>query len=90
MVNDSSRLTNTGSKAQNALLARGDRRVLEPDLAVVVGAEQAVGADVSVPGQLCQGALELLLREVESVVVDTLGGVFEGLQEEVHFSEVST
>ncbi len=90
MAKHRSRLTNAGPEAQDTLLARGNGRVLKPDLAVVVGAEQAMGADVSVPGQLCQGALELLLREVEGVVVDVLGGVLEGLQEEVHLSEVST
>lgn len=83
------KLTDTRAQAQNALLARGIGRILEPAAAVIVGPEQAVGADMLVWRELGKGALELLLREVQGVVVDVLGGVLESLQQEVNLSEVA-
>lgn len=45
--------------------------------------------DVPEVGDVGQGALELPLRQVEGVVVDGLGLVFKGLQQEADLAQVA-
>lgn len=80
------RLTDARAQVEDALGPVAD--VLQPLPPVIVGAEEAVAGDVLEFGQLGEGALQLVAGEVEGVVVDLLGGAFEGLEEEADLAEV--
>jgi len=81
--------TDTRPQSQDALLSLQVRRLLQPFPAIVVRAQQAVALDVAVGRKLAKGALELLLGQVQSVVVNGLAAVLEGLEQEIDLAKVS-
>ena len=52
----------------------------KPVAAIIVGAEKPVARNVFEMRDLGEGSVQLLLRKVESVVVDVFAGVLEGLE----------
>jgi hypothetical protein len=81
-------LTNAGSHVQDAsgTIIFHPRK---PVSAIIVGAEESMARNVLEMRDLGQGPLQFFLGEVESVIVDGLASVLEGLKEETHFAEVA-
>lgn len=82
-------VADAGPEVQDALGPVRERGALQPLAPVVVGAQQAVAGDVLEVGDARQRALQLALRQVERVVVDGLGPVLKGLQQEADLAQVA-
>jgi hypothetical protein len=83
-----SKLTNARAEAQDALLPRGVRWLLEPLSSVIVRPEQAVSPNVLVCRKLAECALKFLQGEVQGVVVNLLARFLKLLQEQIHLPEI--
>lgn len=81
-------LTDAGAQAHDAFALGRHVGLLKPLAPIIVGAEQAVGADVAVGRNLAQSAVELLLAQVQGIVVDLLAGRLESLQEQPDLSQI--
>jgi len=74
---------------QNALWSCKDRWLLQPLTTVVISAQEPVAAHVFESGNLSKGALQFLGRQIESVVLDLLAGIFQCLQQQTYFAEIA-
>lgn len=64
--------------------------VFEPVTTVVVGAEEATMGDMLEGRELGEAADEFLVGKVERIVVDVLGRIFKGLEEEADLAEIAS
>lgn len=83
------RLTDAGSHLDDTLGTPLDLGLLEPRGPVFVGPMEAVAGDVLESRDLGQGALQLLEREVEGVVLDGLALGLEGLEENADLAKIA-
>jgi len=81
--------TDSRAHVHYALAPLLDALAAHPELAVVVSAPESMAPDMFVGGQLGDGALELLERQVEGVVLDILASLLESLEQDVDLAQIS-
>ena len=65
--------------------------LLKPSKAILVGAEKSMDLNVAETAMRygCDRSLELFLRDIESIVLDVLSGLFNGVKENDNLAKIA-
>ncbi len=81
--------TNAGAEMNNGNVSIAIGKLLQPIFAVVICAPESMAADVLVIGNLQQCALQFFFRQIERIIVNWLANLFESIEEERNFAQIS-